>query len=66
MYCEDCVNHDQSFDEDGSRIHCWRKNKLLTCLELEIARNVPPGAYGYCRGFIPIGCDAIVVLEGGD
>jgi len=62
MYCEDCSNHEDTFDEDGARVFCWRKNKLLACIELEISRNVPPDAYGYCRGFIPIGTDTIKVM----
>lgn len=63
LYCTDCSQYEDTFNENGAVGWCWRKNRELKCLELEIARNVPPEAYGYCRGFIPAGCDAIIDMN---
>ncbi len=62
LYCTDCTNHEDTFNEDGASSHCWHKDEPLRCLDLTIARNVPPEANGYCRGFIPIGTNAIEIL----
>ena len=63
LFCEDCGQSEPTFNDDGATLWCWRRNRELTCLEQRIARNVPPTAYGYCRGFIPSGCDAIIDLN---
>jgi len=63
MYCTDCTAYEDACDRGEDRDFCHYKHKELACIELEISRNVPPNAYGYCRGFIPIGTDAIKVIR---
>ena len=53
VYCTDCVNHEDTFDENGAVDYCLYKDRQLSYIELEISRNVPHNAYGYCEGFIP-------------
>lgn len=53
QYCGDCQDYAANTTEDGPNPYCMYHSKELTELELTIARNVPPDAYGFCPAFCP-------------
>lgn len=53
LFCHDCQDHATATTIDGPNPYCMYHGKDLSEFESSIARNVPPGAYGFCRAFCP-------------